>query len=65
MALTQWCEGGETMQKAQGGQARLRGFAMAHDRGVATGVDRKPVKREAEPPLWSSICKAEAPGGRD
>ena len=55
MALTKWCEGGETMQKARGEEREpgCRAFATACYGAVASGVDQKPVKREVESLLLS------------
>ena len=55
MALTKWCEGGETMQKARGEEREpgCGAFATACYRAVASGVDQKPVKWEVESLLLS------------
>lgn len=44
MALTKWCEGGETEQKAQGERVGCTGLAVALYGGVSSGgLARNPL----------------------
>lgn len=46
MALTKWCEGGATTEKAQGDRPGYRGFAAAlRLQRVASGLGERPVKQ--------------------